>query len=60
MVATSIMGEFNVRIGNSKSEGNTGTFGETACNNNGVKLRDLDLYNDLKIMNKFFSTQKHT
>jgi hypothetical protein len=48
-----LMGDFNARIGNNKSTGNPGTFGETICNNNGVKLRDLALYNDLKIMNTF-------
>jgi hypothetical protein len=52
------MEEFNARIGNNKSTGNIGTFGETTCNNNGVKLRDLVLYNDLKIMNIFFQ-HKH-
>jgi hypothetical protein len=52
-----LMGDFNARIGNSKSRGNIGTSGETACNNNVVKLKDLVLYNDLKIMNTFFSTK---
>jgi hypothetical protein len=49
-----LMGDFNARIGNSISTRNIGAFGETTCNSNGVKLRDLALYNDLKIMNTFF------
>jgi exonuclease III len=49
-----LMGDFNAIIGNNNSTGNTGTFGETTCNSNGVKLRNLALYNDLKIMNTFF------
>jgi endonuclease/exonuclease/phosphatase family metal-dependent hydrolase len=49
-----LMGDFNARSGNYKSTGNIGTFGKTTCNINGVKLRDLVLYNDLKIMNTFF------
>jgi exonuclease III len=49
-----LMGDFNARIGNNKSTGNIGTFGKTTCNNNGLKLRDLVLYNDFKIMNTFF------
>jgi exonuclease III len=49
-----LMGDFNARIVNNKSTGNIGTFGEKRCNNNGVKLRHLVLYNDLKIMNTFF------
>jgi hypothetical protein len=49
-----LMGDFNARIGKNKSTGNIGTFSETICNNNGVKLRDLVLYTDLKIMNTFF------
>jgi exonuclease III len=58
-----LMGDFNARIGNNKSTGNIGAFGETTCNNNGVKLRDSVLYNDLKIMNIFFQhkdTHKYT
>jgi hypothetical protein len=54
-----LMGDFNARTGNSKSRGNIGTFGETTCNKNDVKLRDLVLYNDLKIMNTFFNTKMH-
>jgi exonuclease III len=49
-----LMGDFNARTGNNKSTGNIGTFGVTTCNKNGVKLRDLVLYNDLKIRNTFF------
>jgi hypothetical protein len=45
-----LMADFNARIGNNKPTGNIGTFVETTCNNNGVKLRDLALYNDLKII----------
>jgi hypothetical protein len=35
-----IMGDFNAVIENNKSADNIGTFGETTCNNNGVKLID--------------------
>jgi hypothetical protein len=42
------MGDFHARIGSNKSTGNIGTFGETTCNSNGVKLRDLALYNDFE------------
>jgi endonuclease/exonuclease/phosphatase family metal-dependent hydrolase len=49
-----LMGDFNARIWNNKSTGNTGTIGETTCNNNGVKQSYLVLYNDLNIMNTFF------
>jgi hypothetical protein len=37
-----LVGDFNARIGNNKATGNIGTFGETTCNNNGVKPRILD------------------
>jgi hypothetical protein len=36
---TILMGDFNAKIGNNKSTGNIGTFGETTCNSNGVKQR---------------------
>jgi hypothetical protein len=49
-----LMGDFIARSGNNKSRGNIGTFGETTCNNNGVKLRNLVLYKDLNIRNTFF------
>jgi hypothetical protein len=48
------MGDFNARIGRNKVKGNIGTFGETVCNNNGIKLRDFVLYNNMKIMNTIF------
>jgi exonuclease III len=52
-----IMGNFNARIGNNKSKGNTATFGRRTFNNNGVKLGELVLYDDLKIMNIFFQSK---
>jgi hypothetical protein len=36
-----LMGDLNIRAGNSKIEQCIGTFGEQPCNRNGIKLIDL-------------------
>lgn len=49
-----LLGDFNARIGNNEVRGHIGKHGETTCNNNGQRLRDFVIYNDLKVMNSFF------
>jgi hypothetical protein len=41
------MGDFNVKIGNSEPKGNITTFGDMICINNGGKLIDFVLYNNI-------------
>jgi hypothetical protein len=42
-----IMGDFNARVGNVKSEQNIGTYAEQTCSRNSLKLIDYVLYNQL-------------
>jgi exonuclease III len=42
-----LVGDFNVRVGNSKIEQCIGTFGKQTCNRNGIKLIDFVVYNQL-------------
>lgn len=56
-----ILGDLNARIGNIEVRGHIGKHGETVCNNNGQKLRDFVIYNNLQIMNSFFKHKEiHT
>jgi hypothetical protein len=55
-----LMEDFNARICRNRVKGNIGAFGETVCNNRGIKLRDFVLYNDMKIMNTIFNIRIHT
>ena len=49
------MGNFNARFGNTKVEQCINRFSEQAHNQNGACLIVAVLYNQLKVMNKFFS-----
>jgi hypothetical protein len=44
----------NARLGNNEATNLVGVNGEAASNNNGKKLIDFFIFNDLKIMNTFF------
>jgi exonuclease III len=49
-----LAGDLNTRVGN-KSIKNIGTFGEQTVNKNDMRLIDLAVYNNLRIMNTFFN-----
>lgn len=40
-------------------KGNIGTFGEMICNNNGGKLNNFVLHNNMKVMNTTFFQHKN-
>jgi hypothetical protein len=58
-----IGGDFNARVGNQPIDQNIGFEGEPTLNNNGELLRNVFVFNNLKITNTFYrhkDIHKHT
>ena len=49
-----LIGNVKAKVGNNEVTNIVGTNGEVALNNNGKKLIDFCIFNNLKIMNTFF------